>query len=643
MALKIRCPHCMRVLVAATEAAGQTRICPACSQLFNVPLPRAASEPPAPEPAVPRCPRCQTEVAPTARICHRCHTDLATGRRLPLGRRLRLLPLRTWGMVGAATATLILAAAIGVRLYGIHGVRPKPHAAVTSRPADAAALRAAADDLLRAASPEARRVALARLSAAGPPAAAAVTAALADSLDHDPRDPPLRHNRVAAIDFLAQLESAVPPECLATLARCESLPELRAAALRARALLGDSAALDDLADVWLEQLRRVLLLRAVLAAADASNTPAARLVMPQATEALTRSGAGLRRLELQFGGPVFERLASAYWASWSWLGQGRGDRLADAVFDLAQPDRTTLEFRPEDVRQPRDVMKRVATSGAPDARAAAGLILEQRGPQYQTLARSIGRGIAELIPNADAADQQRLTWAAARLSDRLFGTTAHADPLDIPLEEIRAAQEWARPGTPPVLKPPYPTPPVLSYRAVTPASARRRELLAEMQRDWDHAAAALDLWLAEGLGLSPAVRELLDRGPRRVNRPAVAAAMVLAAAANEQSLRPQLEWWCDAGDQPAWLRGLAYTVLGSLDARRGTWPSGWPNGLDVGDPARLDAAPPGWRHFGRVIAAGGPAMRARLKTARPPALSRELATRLLAAAEAETPGGAPGP
>jgi hypothetical protein len=95
-----------------------------------------------------------------------------------------------------------------------------------------------------------------------------------------------------------------------------------------------------------------------------------------------------------------------------------------------------------------------------------------------------------------------------------------------------------------------------------------------------------------------------------------------------------LRLWREASDQPAWVRALAYTVLGSLDARRGRWESGWPAGLDLGDSRRLDAGEPSWECFGRVLAAGGPSMLERLTSFAPAPLSTEVRAKLVEAAKA---------
>jgi hypothetical protein len=307
--------------------------------------------------------------------------------------------------------------------------------------------------------------------------------------------------------------------------------------------------------------------------------------------------------------------------------------LADELFDLASPAEKTLEFKPEDVRQPRDVMKMIATRGSPAARAAAGLVLEQRGPQYKTLCHQIADGLGTVLAECSAADQQRLTWTIARLRGQLFGPAARMHPLDMTEGEIAAALQWAHPGVAPALPRPYPEPPKLVCRAVTAERLLERDLLSELQQGWAEVRPVLDRWQAARLGCTPRVHELLHPGQRRPDYPALAAGLVLVAENNDETVRAQLALWREATEQPAWVRALAYTVLGSLDARRGRWDSGWPAGLDLGDTRLLDSGTPGWDVFGRVLMAGGPAMLERLRTSRPASLSPEASARLLEAAK----------
>jgi phage FluMu protein Com len=634
MPLKIRCPHCFRVLVAADETAGQAKLCPACGQVFNVPLlPREVHETPE-EPAGPKCPRCGGEIALAATYCPKCHTDLTTGRRLPLVRRLRLRSWRFWVTAGLAAAGGALVVLVAVQIYVI-GSRPAPAPFRPAVPRDVPAAELA-QQLLAAHNTAERTAVLLELGGIESRVAPAVATALAASVTSPTDDPQLRWDQIAAIDLLARHGRTNPngvPQWLELLTRCGQDQVLYEAALRARALLGDESVAKELGDLWLAKLRRWLLLGGVIHAGRLDEQAGARLILRQAADDLARCAEGLRVLGQAAGSSVFDHLAEAYWSSWNWLGQGRGDRLADELFDLAKPAEQTLEFKPEDVRQPRDVMKAIAARGSPAARAAAGMVLEQRGPQYKSLCRSIADALGPLLAECDAADQQRLTWTIERLRGNLFGLSARAHPLDITADQIAAALQWARPTPPPAPGGSYPQPPDLVCRVVPAARLLERDLLAEMQRGWPEARHALDRWLAADLGCTPRVRELLYPGQRRPNYPALAAGFVIVAQGEDESVRSELELWHEATDQPRWVRALAYTVLASLDAQRGRWSSGWPVGLDLGDTHLLDAGTPGWDAFGRVLAAGGPDMLQRLGAAAPAALPPEVGAKLLDAAK----------
>lgn len=636
MPLKIRCPHCLRILVADDSVAGEPRLCPACGRVFNVPLPLAA-DPRSVAPLasdLPKCPRCAAELAPTATICRRCATDVRTGRRLPLKRRLLLVSARGWLVFGVSIIGGVFVIAAGTQfIRGLVAKRTAPSPVATSR---AVPVEGLATALLAAGDPDERAAALRSLQGVRTKLAPAVAAALASSLERGETTLVARQNQVAAIDLLAA-EAQAGDTSLDTwrtlLDQCQRVPELHDAALRARALLRDTRVAAEIVDAWLAGLARVALFDRLARVAGTEAEPGVILARRRAGDALRRLGDGLRVLGQPESSEVYDRLVAAYWESWNWIGQDRGERLADEVFALAQPPRTTLEFQPEDVRVPRDVMKRVAGRAAPAVRAAAGLIVEQRGPQYRSLADRIAETLASQLPECDAHDQQRLAWTISRLRGRLFGPRAHADPRDMGEEEVVAALQWAQPSAAPRPKRPYPQPPRLSYRAVSNMRLLEQQLLAELRAGWERADAGLDRWLSSGLGCTPRLWELLRPGQRQPDYPALAAAMVIAGVSGDGTARPQLELWNEAREQPPWVRALAYTVLGSLDARRGQWESGWPNGLDLGDPANLDKGQPGWAHFGRVIAAGGPSMLQRLSEDSRGAVPRETCTRLIEAAQ----------
>jgi hypothetical protein len=248
--------------------------------------------------------------------------------------------------------------------------------------------------------------------------------------------------------------------------------------------------------------------------------------------------------------------------------------------------------------------------------------------------------LATILPECEPREQQRLMWALAKLTGLTFGdVSADDEPADVGHDDVRAVLKWARdsetarPGSCKTPSAAYPRRPILVRRVVTPQRQLERDVLRGFQGGWASADDALDRWMAAGLGCTPRVFERLDPGQRRPDYAALAAAMIIVAECNEQIARERLKLWRQATDQPGWVREMAYMVLGCLDARGGQWRSGWPVHLDSDVLSELDRGRPGWQHFGRILAAGGPVMRARLEGFRPASLPDELRAKLLAAGE----------
>lgn len=627
MPLKFRCPHCRRVLIAEDDVVGQRKLCPSCNRAFDVPLHLPSA--PAAQVTTRKCPHCAAEIGLTVEFCYRCHRDLASGRKLPWKSRVRLLTWRFWLIVFSGSVA-IFCVAVGVRVYLI---RARVAPATSARAASAESFDPAlAARLLDANSVAERAAALQALRGYEARAVPAVVEALRASLGQ-PATPQRQRNRLAAIDLVArqgESQQAAATPWIELLERCTAEPDLRIAAVRARAVLGDARVTAELSALWLDDIRRLLLLTALdrLAPERESGLNA---ILQQTRDAVGRAEAGLRRLARDDSNPVFEHLVDAYWQSWSWLGQERGSGFAEAFFDLVRTEESTLEFAPTDVRGPRDILRRIAERGRPGARAAAGLILRERAPQYRTLSERIGVSLGGLLHDANPVDQQRLTFAIGLLRHKLFGAAPRQDPYAVTPLEIAAAQQWVRPAAPVKLADSYPSAPTLVYRATTGERLLERDLLTQLEAGWGPARIALGRWLSTDLGLTPRLAVYLHPGSRQPNYAALAAALVVVADRNEQALRPQLELWRDAADQPTWLRALAYTVLGSFDARNGLTTSGWPAGLNLGDIRALDAGTPGWDHLAYVLVAGGPAMQRRLTEFQPPPLSPEVQRRLLEA------------
>lgn|GEM_PF-2901854 len=643
--IKIRCPHCQRVLAAEDQLAGQQRLCPACGGTFRVPTREGLPvvSPARPQgPTVPTCPRCRHEVAPLATYCRFCHTELQTGRPLPWKRRLRLLPWTTWLAIGLGATVLSIGIAATVQTYRVRVRSPRAaFTPTTARPVDGPALAAA---LLAAQTPAEREAALAAIRGCQSQVVPALVAGLVDACRQE-ADFGRQLSRIAALDLVAEQgrSSSAASEWVELLRQCPAGGRLHEAALRCRAMLGDAAALEDLAEVWRWRLERWLLLQRVVRVARSADQPGAKLALTQAATDVQRAAQGLQALAATPDNPVFEHLADIFWESWRWLGQDRGERYAEQLFALAGSGDVSFEFRPQQIRAARDTMRRVAERGTPSARAAAGLILEQCGPQYRSACRAIGDILSGLLRQVDARDQQRLTWALGRLHGRLFGPSSPACPEEVTVAEIRAAQQWARPDAPPTVHSAYPKPPQIQVRIVSSRRLLERDLLEQMNRDWVGASAALERWLEAGLGVTPRLRELLHPGQRQPAYPALASGLVIVAVAGDQSLRRELELWREAADQPEWLRALAYAVLGSLDARRGRWDSGWPADWSLGEEARLDAGQPPWEYFARVLLAGGAEVWSRLDETGTARLSGRQRAKLLEAARRVGGGGVSAP
>lgn len=648
MALRIRCPRCQAVLTVGDELAGEPMYCPECQGGFTVPLPRRVvqeeAQPQRPAAAAPQCPRCRSAIPPGAQICRRCCLDLATGRRLPLLRRMRYWSAARWGIAAAVVVVLGGGGAIGwhyCRLY-----REAQRVVAPFRPVEKTAppTQEWSERLLAARTPDERMQAARELGNIGAEAAGALAGALAHSLERGARpSPPLLRSQLAALGLLARFGDRA---ALPALERAAGIPALRAEARRAQLALGEAAALPDVAQQWLAAVRRAILLQRMeelrLYAPEAPETA----IIRAAQDEPARWATALRAA----GAPALLAVVGEYWNSWRWLGQRRAEEYAVQVFELAKPD-AAGRVRPagraydetiESVRAARRALDELTLQGGPLVKAAGGLILAQCTPQYRSLRERILGSLVAALPECRPEEVQRVAWAIIRLSGRSFGELSEtSDPEQVTAGEIREIVEWAgRVGVASV-KPPQmgelPGPPELVRRVVTPQRQLERDLLEQMRGGWDAARAATDRWQFARLGCTPRALQLLHPGARDPNYPALAFAMALVAEHQATAARGTLELWQQATDQPAWVRLLARTTVLALDARQGTLAQAWPG--DWLTPAlvrELDGNGAAWEVLGRIVAGGGPAMRERLEKAPDGTLPPGVQKRLLAAtADAE--------
>ncbi|TWT41255.1 hypothetical protein RAS1_39490 [Phycisphaerae bacterium RAS1] len=640
MPLKIRCPHCQKVLRAEDDTLGEERRCPACSQTFTVPLPqRVAEERAAVEVGV-ACPRCAKRLAPGATLCRHCATDLATGRRATLAQRWRLLSIQTRLMLGGAALLLIMAVPVIIQtaLTSRRQARSEPTAAATKPaplvPIEPIVARLFADDAgAQAAADE--------LAAVGPRAAPALAAAMKERLAQAATRPARLTGVSLAIEVLARMGPQAGSDAIVALEACDSVPSLRQSALEARGAAKDERVAAELERVWIDrQQRRIFLERLE----RLTGSDAARLAQRAARESCERATRALRPLVLDDSLTALDAVVAAYWEAAGWLGNDQGEAFAMAVFELARPPLSVasasgMTFGDEsraELQSARRSLVRVAERAPAATRAAAGLILLVAAPQQKSARERIVQSLIGLLPDCPPADQQRVAWAVVRLSGRSFGDIGAATSLShVRHEDVRAVLRWAessglaKPGPLRSGARSYPPPLRLERRIVPSRRLLEADLLAQLQ-DWTTLDAALTRWHSERLGFTPRLVELLDPRQRDPNPPALTAAMTLSPESDDPRVRRMLELWADATDQPAWVAALAKTALAAGDFRRGSRDVAWPDGLQL-DLQMLAEGRPGYDHFARAVVAGGEAMIKRLKA--DTSLPIELRRQLLSAVE----------
>lgn len=645
MPLKIRCPHCRKVLLAEQDTAGEERLCPACGNPLSVPVLIHDADIAAdagPTEVAARCAHCGHGMAPGTTFCPKCLREVDTGRRLPLGRRLRLISARKWVAGLLLIVGVPLAAFVGFNLFLDWRTARRPTGEFTPVTASVLPTRDRAAELLQADAPAGRIAALASLDRLGRLAAADLATELEASLrGSESRTARQVRNQRAAVLWLGRFGDAA---CLPVLAEASERKGLRNDALWSRVVLGDASAVAPLCDYWLVQSRRTLFLARAIEQMGADAHPAATAYLKRIRGEQRRTRLALRRA----GVAALTRLAASYWECLAWLGQERldVDLFGAELYELAKPvDEGAIDVSEavRGMRSARDALESVGHDGTPSSRAACALLLAKFAPQYKSARGRVVAGLAKSIPACTPLEQQRIVWALSQLSGRQFdapGATRQAPrgPEGVDRDIVIAAVRWARSAgvaNPPDVRTPrpaYPRPPRLSRLVVPRRRQAERDLLIQISHGWKSARLAVDSWLDYGIGCTPHLAELLNPGQRDPQLHSVMAAMLITAECDAVEQREMLKIWQDASDQPAWVRGLARTVLASMQSRRRGDLGDWPDGLDLSSLRTQGRAGPSWNDFGRVIAAGGQRMIERLTDPSRTSLPPEQRARLESAA-----------
>lgn len=623
--LKIVCPHCRRVLTAEMFTIGEQRLCPACNSVLTVPIPVRAQGPQRAE--VRRCVKCQTEIGYSSAYCQKCYTDQRSGQKLTLMRRLALGSLSAWGIAAGVLILVAVVAGVGYGYYAaMHRETIARHEPPPPKVIDAEML---ATRLFAAQTPAERKDARFELEQAGSVAVGALVNEVRRSLAEGTKASTINSQRTALEVLTAiRAESALGDSELGVLKSAGQVMPLHGASIRARAVQGDVDARTEILELWLRQSES-------LAAVDRLielTPPAALHQLPAFREALygewSLTTTILKRIVERRDWPVLEPIGDAYWKSWSWLGQTHGEYLSRRIFELAKPANVSdasgsqLGFNAEEIRGGRRAIQQMSDGGSAAAQAAAMVVLFENTPQYETLRNTIRDALIAKFATLTAREQQLVVWALARISDRKFaGQGVDQHPSQFDTAAMTAVMDWARKELGLQISAralqECRRPPELELSVVSASRQLESALIAQFGRDAKAAEGAIVRWVEAGIGWTPRLDALLDPGQRSPHLPALSAAITLAGITGDSRVRSSLQLWRRAEDQPAAVRGLAYTALGILDAREHTDLSGWPAGLSLGDERSIDTGAPGWANFGALLASGGDRVIERLWSASP--------------------------
>ena len=605
MSLKIRCPHCKRILVAEDDEAGRGKYCPHCRAGFTVPIPVRKVDHSVE--VAEHCPKCGANIAPGTRYCPKCHREPSTGRKLSLPRRLRYVKARRWTVISTSVLAVVLLAILGGWYYQNHFRRPSSPSTPSDTTAGVDTLHDAALEycrrLLAADSLDERQAALNGLRSTGQTGIPVLVEILENVRNETQNN---SENLAAALRYLARNGGKNHLGLIASFQRRSGLREV---VLVARGRLGDRTITDDLLQLWETRLRRLYFLRGLGAGLSAEM---ARMVQTRESVACEEATEALRTLAELHDSSIVDQTLSDYWDSWCWLGQKRGEFFSASLFELAQPPTSSQsDFRTE-IRSARDRLGHAAENGAASVRAAAILVLTENAPQYRSLRERTITSLAALLPTAQPEEQQRIAWTLSRLSGQSFGGLSDAAlPIQFNSAAMGSALRWAarltsREGrTASVRAEEYPSIPHLHRRVVTARRQLEDELLGRFSRNWTDLSEALDRWIQEKLGVTPRITEILNPSQQKPDYLALAGAILIAAESGDKPSQHQLELWIQATDQPAWVRGFAAGADRIIEARTGNPVAGWPRDLTVdtfGNPGQ-DAPPIDL--WGRLLAAGG--------------------------------------
>jgi hypothetical protein len=528
---------------------------------------------------VARCPFCGSQLPLGGDTCLKCQRQVVTGQKLPLLRRIALVPTGKKMLVLCGLLAALFASIVVVNLMTSWLRQPghKGPSTVRSGPsAEELTARRLMDELLRTTDDAERARLGSALGQAGPAAVPMAIEALR-------RTDLAEGTRLVLIAALGELGDRRAGDVLAELM---TGPSFRHAAMISLAMIGDPRAANDMLSYFTEQVRQAAL-------ADAL---ARRSLLPVQVDeaAMQRRWADritrLIRPVAGLGPAVLPQLLSTYWAAWQWPMHDRGR------YWLEQLDRVLGQMV---LSGPADeVLEGLLSGQSPEVRLASAMLLKKRQGRSSPLAERRAGRIADLLADGDPVVRRRAVWTICALTDRALGSFgAQQPPEDVGEEVLKEALLYAqrRLGRQvqidPSLLAQTKLPSEPTRREYHPARVEARRLVEGLGgADWPNARSRLAVLRSLPPDAAPVVRPLLEGDVRQLQVPARLVVLELLANWRDRAssrLMGRLEGLLD---NPPWMPPCIACAQAS--ASRDVRVGGWLERLARLDPGALAGTDP---------------------------------------------------
>ena len=558
MGKPVICPHCNEFFVSDNEPGNPFCLCAKCGRWMNIapPARRKKRKPARPT----QCPFCKAPMSPGSDTCLKCQRQIITGEKLPILRRLALVPTTT-KMIALCGGLAALVAMIFIgKLIANRGGQPEPQPPVQAVDSPEVITARQTMAKLLSATDEAEQARLGEaLGKIGP----AAVGAIVDTLGRRELSEGARHALITALGEIGD------PRGADGVVEALDDPPLRLSAMISLALMGDRRAAAPLTQHFAEHVRRVSMGQVLIKRS---------LIVPRVDRAVVQREWGerlahLRRALSALGEPALPRLLQTYGSAWRWPTRDRGRAWLDQV------DRV-LSAMTISGKTPDEALEGLLVNQSPEVRLGAAMLLSKRRGDRRLSERWAGM-IGDLLADSRLEVRQRAVWTVASITNKVFGRFgADRPPIRAPAAALTEASAWIQQRTgrkieiAASLLAEHASDSAVVRRTYHPARAKARRLIDGLpQADWSTARKRQRELAKLPPDAAPVVRALLEGDVRQLRIPARWVLLQLAAHWRDRaSVRPmgRLEGLLD---NPAWMP--ACLAVARASARGDRDPKRW--------------------------------------------------------------------